>query len=162
IMADETEQKTLPPSRKKLRDARRKGQVSQSRDFISGCTLTSMLIYLWLVMPALGDRLSELVDIISNSVDLPFAEAGNRALTLSVEVLLQVSLPIVAVVMIGDVVAGIAGTLGPVFSFESVKPKIERINPADGFKRIFSLRNVVEFAKSAAKVATLGTAFILI
>jgi type III secretion protein U len=64
--------------------------------------------------------------------------------------------------VIGDVVAGVAGTLGPVFSFELVKPKFEHINPTAGLKRIFSVGNVVEFAKSAAKVVTLGTAFLLI
>jgi type III secretion protein U len=161
-MADENEQKALPPSSKKLRDARRKGQVSHSRDFISGFTLTIMLVYLWLAMPALGDRLSELVDIISNSVDLPFAEAGSRDLILSAEVLLRVSLPLAAVVVIGGVLAGVASTLGPVFSFELVKPKFEHINPMDGFKRIFSVRNFVEFARSTAKVVALGTAFLLV
>ncbi|TIX74980.1 MAG: EscU/YscU/HrcU family type III secretion system export apparatus switch protein, partial [Mesorhizobium sp.] len=38
-MAEEAEEKTLPASEKKLRDARRKGPVSQSRDLVSGFTL---------------------------------------------------------------------------------------------------------------------------
>src|SRR5258708_14283410 len=60
-MNDETEQKSLPASEKKLRDARRKGQVSHSRDLVTGFTLTLMFIYLLLAGPALGDRLTYLV-----------------------------------------------------------------------------------------------------
>ncbi|MGA7810659.1 EscU/YscU/HrcU family type III secretion system export apparatus switch protein [Bradyrhizobium sp.] len=161
-MSNESEEKSLPASQKKLRDARRKGQVPHSRDLVSGFTLTLMLIYLWLAWPALGDRLVELMDIIPEFVDLPFVEAASRALRLSLEVLLLASLPLIAILVVGDLVAGIAGTLGPVFSFDLVKLKFERINPAEGLKRIFSVRNVVEFAKSAVKVVVLCTAFVVI
>jgi type III secretion protein U len=161
-MKDETEEKSLPASQKKLRDARRKGQVPHSRDLISGFTLTLMLIYLWLAWPQLRDRVLELLDVISRSVDLPFAEAAGQALGLSLEVLILTSLPLTALLIAGDFVAGIVGTLGPIFSFEPAKPKFERINPVDGLKRIFSFRNVVEFAKSTIKLAVLGTAFFLI
>jgi type III secretion protein U len=161
-MKDETEEKSLPASQKKLRDARRKGQVPQSRDLISGFTLTLMLIYLWFAWPLLGDRVVELLNVISRSVDLPFAEAAGQAVRLSLEALLLASLPLITILVVGDLVAGIVGTLGPVFSFEPAKPKFERINPAEGLKRIFSIRSVVEFAKSAIKVAVLGTAFFLI
>lgn len=161
-MKDESEEKSLPASQKKLRDARRKGQVSHSRDLTSGFTLTLMLIYLWLAWPLLGDRVIELLNVISASVALPFAQAAGQAVRLSLEVLLLVSLPLTAILVGGDLVAGMVGTLGPVFSFDPVKPKFERINPAEGLKRIFSIRNVVEFAKSAIKVAVLGTAFFLI
>jgi type III secretion protein U len=161
-MSDEAEEKSLPASQKKLRDARRKGQVPHSRDLISGFTLTLMLIYLWLAWPALGDRLVELMNIVTQYVDLPFAEAASRAVRLSLEVLFLASLPLIAILVVGDLVAGIAGTLGPVFSFELVKLKFERINPAEGLKRIFSVRNVVEFAKSVVKVVVLGTAFVVV
>jgi type III secretion protein U len=161
-MSDETEQKSLPASNKKLRDARRKGQVSHSRDFIAGFTLTIVLIYLWLAGPTLENRIVELLNTISQSVDLPFAEAANRGVQLSLDVLLLASMPPVAILVLGDLVAGIAGTLGPVFSFEPITPKFEHINPVHGFKRVFSVRNVVEFAKSAVKVAVLGTAFFVI
>jgi type III secretion protein U len=161
-MSDETEQKSLPASTKKLRDARRKGQVSHSRDFINGFTLTIVLIYLWLAGPTLQNRVVELVNTISQSIDLPFTEAASRAVQLSLDVLLLASVPIVVILVLGNIVAGIAGTLGPVFSFELVTPKFEHINPAQGFKRIFSVRNSVEFAKSTVKVVVLGTAFFLI
>lgn len=161
-MKDETEQKSLPASQKKLRDARRKGQVSHSRDLVTGFTLALMFIYLLIVWPTLGDRLHELVAFVSQSVDRPFGEAGSRAVQLAINILLLTTLPVVAIIVVGDLVSGMVSTFGPVFSFDPVKPKFDHINPAEGLKRIFSLRNAVEFAKAAVKVATLGTAFFLI
>jgi type III secretion protein U len=159
---DQTEQKSLPASDKKLRDARRKGQVSHSRDLITGFTLTLMFIYLLLAGPATGDRLTELIDVVSQSVDRPFSEAGSRVVRFAIDVLLQTSLPPVAIVLVGDLISGMASTFGPVFSFDLITPKFDHINPAQGLKRIFSVRNVVEFAKAAVKVVILGAAFFLI
>jgi type III secretion protein U len=159
---DETEQKSLPPSQKKLRDARRKGRVPHSRDLVTGFTLTIMLIYLLLAWPALVDRLHELLDVVSQSIDRPFAQVSGRAISLAIDVLVLTSLPPVAIVLVGDLVSGMASTFGPVFSFDLVKPNFDHINPAQGLKRIASLRNVVEFAKAAIKVVVLAAAFWLI
>ena len=160
-MNDETEQKSLPASDKKLRDARRKGRVSSSRDLVGGFTLTLMFIYLLIVWPTLGGRLQELLAFVSESVNRPFAEAGSKAVQLAIDVMLLISLPFVAIVAVGDLVSGMASTFGPVLSFDLVKPKFEHINPAEGLKRIFSARNAVEFAKAAVKVTTLAAAFFL-
>jgi type III secretion protein U len=158
---DETEQKSLPASDKKLRDARRKGRVPTSRDLVGGFTLTLMFIYLLIVWPTLGDHLHELVAFVSQSVDRPFAEAGSKAVQFAIHVLLVMTLPLVAILVVGNLASGMASTFGPVFSFELVKPKFDHINPAEGLKRIFSMRNAVEFAKAAVKVATLAAAFFL-
>jgi len=161
---EENEEKTLPASQKKLRDARRKGQVSQSRDFIGGTTLAVMFLYLWLAGPGIADRLTSLVNLIADysGSERPFAETATLAIKLCLQSAMMISLPILAVVVITDFVAGVAGTLGPVFSFELITPKFEKISPMAGLKRIFAMRNVVEFAKSAAKLAILGTAFFVI
>jgi type III secretion protein U len=159
---DTSEEKSLPASEKKLRDARRKGQVSHSRDLVSGVTLTLMFIYLVLAGPGISDRVTELANIVSLSIDLPFVEAAGRAIQLTIEVLLLTSLPPVAVIFVGTYIAGVASTFGVVFSFDPLTPKFDNINPVQGFTRIFSTRNVVEFVKSAIKVAILGTAFFVI
>jgi type III secretion protein U len=136
--------------------------VPHSRDFVSGVTLTIMFVYLLLAWPALGDRLTALANTVFQSADRPFAEAAGAAIQLSLQALILITLPPVAIVVAGVFVAGVAATLGPVFSFETVKPKFEHINPVEGLKRIFKTANVVELAKSAIKVAILGSAFFLI
>lgn len=158
----QNEEKSLPASAKKLRDARRKGQVPQSRDFISGVTLTMMFLYLWLAGPGIADRIGGLLDVVPALQNRPFDEAASQAIKLCLQTVVAISLPIVALVVVTDFVAGVAGTLGPVFSFELIAPKLEKISPMKGLKRIFSLRNLVEFAKSTIKVAVLATAFFVI
>jgi type III secretion protein U len=161
-MKEETEQKSLPPSVKKLRDARRKGQVSHSRDLVAGFTLVVMFAYLLFALPSLSDHLEKFVDVVSQSADRPFAEAWNRTVKLAFEITMLASLPVVAIIVATDLITGMAATFGPVFSFEPVKPKFDNINPAQGLKRIASLRNVVEFAKALIKVAILAGAFWLV
>lgn len=158
-MKEETEEKTLPATRKKISDARRKGQVSHSKDLITGFGLLIAVAYLLREWPTMRAQVMDLFDLVSASVDLPFAEVRQRALAHAVQALLIMIIPLVVMVFAGSVIAGMIGTLGPVFSFESVKLKFEHINPVQGAKRIFSLRNLVEFAKSVAKVGILTVAF---
>ena len=78
-MADESEEKNLPASQKKLTDARRKGQTSNSKDLVSGFTMLAATLYLLYRWPVMRDRLVELIDVVSTSTERPFAEAWQRA-----------------------------------------------------------------------------------
>jgi type III secretion protein U len=159
---NQSEQKSLPASDKKLRDARKKGQVSSSRDLISGFGLLAMILYLLLVWPMLRDHVLALVDLVSRLSVQPFEAAWRTALPAAMQLVWIAVVPAVAILMLISVAAGMIGTYGPVFSFHPIKPNFEHINPAAGLKRIFSLRNVVEFAKGALKVAALGTVFFFV
>jgi len=158
-MADESEEKTLPASKKKLADARKKGKTSTSKDLVSGFTMLAAVLYLLFKWPAMRDRLTQFVDVVSTSTEQPFAEAWQRAVYGGIDVLLATTVPLLAVVFVVAVVMGMAATGGPLFSFESVKLDLEHVSPMSGAKRIFSSRNVIEFVKSLAKVAVLTTAF---
>jgi type III secretion protein U len=159
---NQSEQKALPASDKKLRDARQKGQVSSSRDLISGFGLLAMIFYLLMTWPILRDHVLTLVDLVSRLTIEPFGAAWRQALPVAMTLIWIAIAPAVAILLVTSLAAGMIGTYGPVFSFHSIKPNFEHINPAAGLKRIFSMRNVVEFAKSAVKVAVLGTVFFLV
>lgn len=63
------------------------------------------------------------------------------------------------------VVAALAGNLlqiGAVFSVEPLKPDLNRLNPATGFKRLFSIRTLFEAVKSIVKLAAFGGAAYLL
>ena len=158
-MADESEEKNLPASQKKLTDARRKGQTSNSKDFVSGFTLLAAVLYLLNQWPMMRDRLVELIDVVSSSADRPFAEAWPRAVYGTLDVLVMTTVPLLALVFAVAVVMGMAATRGPVFSFESVKLQFDHISPMKGAKRIFSSKNVMEFVKSLVKVVVVTVAF---
>lgn len=157
-----TEQKSLPATQKKLRDARRKGRVSSSRDLVSGFGLLAMLIYFLMAWPGIRDQVILLVDLVSRIYLEPFETAWRVALSATLEVIWLAIAPATAVLVLVIVIVGMIGTLGPVFSFESVKPKFENINPAAGLKRIFAMRNVMEFVKSLMKVLLLGSVLFLV
>ena len=148
---DESEEKNLPASQKKLNDARRKGQTSNSKDFVSGFTLLAAVLYLLNQWPMMRDRLVGLIDVVSSSADRPFAETWPRAVYGTLDVLVMTTVPLLALVFAVAVVMGMAATGGPVFSFESVKLQFDHISPMKGAKRIFSSKNVMEFAKSSSK-----------
>jgi len=156
---DESEEKNLPASQKKLKDARRKGKTSNSKDLVSGFTMLAAVLYLLYRWPMMRDRLMQLIDVVSASTERPFAEAWQRAVYGAIDVLLMTTVPLLVLVFAVAVVMGMAATRGPVFSFESVKLQFDHISPMQGAKRIFSSRNVIEFVKSLAKVVVLTAAF---
>ncbi|MDX8534197.1 EscU/YscU/HrcU family type III secretion system export apparatus switch protein [Mesorhizobium sp. VK25A] len=160
-MAEEAEEKKLPASDKKLRDARRKGQVPQSRDLISGFTFFAALAYLYFSWPMLFRHLSELVQ----TVTVPggsFGDVSLRAIRHSFSLLMLATLPLVGIVVVLTAVFGMLGTFGPVFSFEPLKPQFDHINPAKGLQKILSLRNVIEFAKGLMKLVLLACLFVVV
>ena len=53
----DSEERSLPASYRKLREARKKGQVSRSSDMVAGASLATTLLYLWLTLPDLVMRL---------------------------------------------------------------------------------------------------------
>ena len=161
-MAEEAEEKLLPASDKKLRDARRKGQVSSSRDLISGFTLFAALLYLYFSWPSLSRHLFELVQTVTTPASGGFEEIRDRAAQHFFAVLVSFMGPLVAIIAAVTVFFGMVATQGPVFSTDPVKPRFENISPAKGLKKIFSLRNVIEFAKGLAKVVALCAVFAVI
>jgi len=63
--------------------------------------------------------------------------------------------PVLAAAVIGAVISNYM-QVGILFSTESIKFKLEKINPLSGFKRMFSVRSVVELLKSLLKITVIG------
>ncbi|MCG8593575.1 MAG: EscU/YscU/HrcU family type III secretion system export apparatus switch protein [Kiloniellales bacterium] len=161
----ESEEKSEPASLKKLRDARKKGQISHGRDMVMGATTTVTLIYLWLAWDGITDRLQRFLGQPGDTYGLPFGQAiallAGEALDLTIDILGPLLVMIVLITLVTNMV--VIG--GFVFSTEPIKPQLDHVNPVAGFKRIFSLRNLVEFVKSLIKVilmaALIGTVSLL-
>ncbi|WP_456418476.1 type III secretion system export apparatus subunit SctU [Thiolapillus sp.] len=149
-MADKNDggDKTEKPTPKRLKDARKKGNVPKSKDVTN-----TVVLILWIAMFALGlgfaaDRFAALFDtaLIAPGTEGDFT---HRLLTVG-EAALDVFLILSASVLIP---VALFGTLveflqtGPVLSFEKLKPKMENLNPASGLKRMFSMDNLVELFK---------------
>ena len=161
-MPEQSEEKTLPASDKKLRDARRKGQVPHSKDLISAVTFVVVIIYLLFLVPDIQQHLQQLFDILTKATDQPLAQTWPLAIDMAGRLVVRYSFTLAGLVAASTILAGMAATFGPVFSFDPLKPQFDHINPAKGAKRIVSLPNVVEFSKALVKLLILVPAFWLV
>jgi type III secretion protein U len=157
-VADSSEEKTEPASEKKLRDARRKGQVPHSKDFVSSMVFLAAAGYLLSSWTGLDERLRQLIDIAAAASAEPFADVAERAGKLVGIILVQTLATLGGITAAAAVLSGVAATFGPVFALEALQPKLEHISPAKGLKRIFGGRSWIEFAKSLVKIAILAPA----
>ncbi len=148
-MAEKTEKATP----KKLRDARKKGQVAKSQDFPSAFTfvvaIAGTLASASFLYKSMANFLLEMFREAGSSGDLLSKSAGywNYAL----EVIMTTSLPIMLVVTIVGVLANFLA-VGPVFSFEAMKFDFKKLNPIEGIKQKFKLKVLVELLKSVIKI----------
>jgi len=74
---------------------------------------------------------------------------------------LRACMPVLLVIMLAAILAPLA-LGGWSFSTESLAPKLERLNPLKGFKRMFSLRSLVELSKALAKFGTVAVVAVLV
>jgi len=161
-VAEQSEEKTLPASDKKLRDARRKGQVPHSKDLISAVAFIVVIVYLLFFLPDIQKQLQQLVDILIKSADQPFSQTWPVAIDMAGSLVVRHSFTLAGLVAASTILAGMSATFGPVFSFDPLKPQFDHINPAKGAKRIVSLHNIVEFSKAVVKLLVLVPTFWLV
>ena len=161
-MNEQAEEKKLPASDKKLREGRRKGQVSHSRDLISGFTLVAALVYLFYAWNGFMERLNQLVETVISWPESSFEATSAQALHHSVLVVATALVPVAILVVVFTIALSMFVTGGPVFAVEPIKPRFDHINPAKGIKRIFSLRILIEFTKGLTKILLLSALFFFI
>ena len=161
-MADTSEEKSQPATDKKLRDARKKGQVAKSQDLVSGVVILLCTLSIAVLLPRARAQVEALIDLTANIYIEPFADVWPRLLDHAEQIVLGITLPVVAVTVAAVILTNIVTMRGVVFSVEPVKPDIKRIHPGEGFKRIFAMRNLIEFLKGLVKVVLLALAFYIV
>jgi len=147
--------KTEKPTPKKLKDAKQKGQVAKSKEVPSATVLVSVLFFLWAMFPKYLEEFKELMLLPTHFYTQPFESALGAVLQGVFYKVLILSLPVVFIAMIIGIFANLF-QVGVMFSFESIKPSLNKLNPAEGIKKIFSMDNLMEFFKSIIKILFLG------
>ncbi len=152
-MADDAE-KTEPATPKKKDDARRKGQVAQSRDVSTVLLLVAGTIALG---SPLGTRLVRTIFVHASEVWAglllrPDSIADYHALFLDLGLLVGgLLMPFAGLFL----VVGVAGNLiqiGWMVSSEALQPKLEKLDPIQGMKRFVSLDRLYELAKALIRL----------
>ncbi|MFW6051631.1 MAG: EscU/YscU/HrcU family type III secretion system export apparatus switch protein [Myxococcota bacterium] len=148
------QEKTEEPTPKKLREARRRGEVPRSRELgTAAVVLSATAVLVWLGPFAL-DRLLRIFD-------LAFAAAGGAGPSPPAALGQAARLGAGALLPLLLVVASTAGLVaylqvGPLFTVRPLAPRFERIDPVKGLRRLFSQRQLVELLKTLAKMGVVG------
>jgi type III secretion protein U len=149
--------KTEKPTPKRLRDARKKGQVAKSAELTSAASFTFMLGLLCVAGGSMADALQAL---IRRSLRDAFAADAGAAWPGYLHAMAATSLLIIVPLFAAvGLVAALACRLqvGSIFSFEPVMPKLERVDPMAGLKRIFSKKTLSTFATTLVKTLLIAS-----
>jgi len=147
--------KTEQPTPKRLRDARKKGQVAKSKEVVSAAVIIGLFMYLWAGSGYIIEHLSQMVLLPSSLYGMEFHDALAALVQGVVNKVILVVLPLVMASMVLAMLANFF-QIGVLFAFEPVKADIKKINPMQGVKKIFSKDNLIELLKSAIKITFLG------
>ena len=154
-MAESSGEKTEMPTPKKLRDARQKGQVCSSKDIVSTAILVVLFALLGWMGVALVDDGSVLMSYIGQRLGGDPFDATQQAMGMAAIIICKHSFIFVVVAAVIGIAAN-AAQVGFLFTFEPIIPKLEKLNPVEGAKKIFSMKNLFEFFKNVVKVSFLG------
>ena len=160
-MSSTSEEKKLPPTPKKLRDARKKGQSARSSDLVSGVSACAGFGCLWWRAGAIEDKWQETVRLVDKLQEQPFTSAVPQALSGLLELSIATVAPLLAAAVTAALLANVLANGGFMFASEPLKPKLEKLDPIKGLKRIVSKRSAIELGKTLAKVVLLGAIFFL-
>ena len=148
-------EKTEMPTPKKLRDAREKGQVNNSKDITSTALLLVLLTVIGILTPMLMRDLKELFIYLSRLFSVESEAAINEGMKSTAIIIVKYSF----IVCVAAAVTGVAAQLaqiGFLFTFEPIKPDLNKVNPVQGAKKIFSKKNLFELFKNTLKITFLG------
>ena len=155
-MADTSKTEKATP--KKRRDERRKGHVVMSKDVIAVATLAGTLTMFQVMRGLVLEKAGE---IFEASFSYIAGAAPNVLPLISAELVFQcvttvgvVAAPFLLTTILLNTVATFWQTK-MLITKEPLKPKLSKLNPINGFKRLFSLKSLVELLKNLIKIAIL-------
>ncbi|MBN2241201.1 MAG: flagellar biosynthesis protein FlhB [Acidobacteria bacterium] len=156
-MAGGTDKKTEQPTRRKLKKAREKGQVARSREVPAAAVLMGVILIFYYFgqnfFHALENEMASLLDLqVPQEINLSYLSTMIRGVTVrTAAVLAPILIGVLGFSVLSNVLQG-----GLAFSTHALKLKPEKLNPKNGFKKIFSKNGLVELVKSLVVVSALS------
>ena len=89
-------------------------------------------------------------------------EAVDRVVGNSFDLAVATVLPLIVIIIVTSILTNVAVMRGFIFSTEPIKPKGDHINPVSGFKKLFSIKNLVELIKSLMKTVLMTAAAVIL
>ena len=149
-------EKTEKPTPKRLRDARKKGQIAKSKEIATCAAIVGLFGYLWLFFDDYMEHISRMLLLPTSYYQVPFDQALVECCKGVGKEMIFLSVPFALTAMVISVLAYLI-QFGLVIAAEQVAPDFKKIHPVEGFKRIFSLINLLEMIKSVLKIVLIGS-----
>lgn len=160
MMAGGSEERTEKATPKKRRESREKGQVLKSTEVNTAIELLLMFSAIKIFGSGVFEKISLIIERFANAEYINQASFDQRA---AVKVLGDTIFDIFYIVspfLLVAVLASVAANylqIGFLYTTEPLKPDLNRLNPIEGFKRIFSMKALEELLKSIFKIALIGS-----
>lgn len=160
-MADQPDksEQTEDPTQKKLDDAHKKGDVAKSQEVTTWFMLLGSALLFTIMAPITGAALTRELKMVMENADRFDVSANGFAQFVNMlmgTVLLTVLVPL-AMMSVFAITANLIQHR-PVWSLDPITPRLSKISPISGFKRLFSTEALVNFAKGLAKISIVGAA----
>ena len=161
---DESQEKTEEPTGRRLSKAREEGQIARSQEVTIAASVICVALFMYLFGASLLGNVSNIFargfvfdPLTVSEPQVAVARFGDAM----VEALFAI-LPVL--ILAAVVVLASSGLIGGYnFSWKTIQPKVSKLNPLAGLKRIFSVQSLVNLAKAFAKFVLVGgVAFLLI
>jgi flagellar biosynthetic protein FlhB len=148
-------EKRFPATPKRKRDARKKGQVLKSQELTSALILLGLIGILKFWLPKMLDKMGRLISYayaFSHEWDIRTVAA------LMTEVSLQTFYILAPLFLTAFLIALAVNyfQVGFLLTFEPIKPKLSRLSPIEGAKRMFGVKALVQLIKALLKVVIIG------
>lgn len=139
----------------RLEEYRKKGQVAQSKELVALAVALASGMVIFVMAPSIAREVTAFMKeiytedlVVKPGFDME-GLAGKRLLQ-AVKLLATIGLPVTIVgFLLG--IGGHLSQIGFLFTSEPLTPDLEKINPLNGLKRLFSTRNLVESARVVIK-----------
>jgi flagellar biosynthetic protein FlhB len=159
-MADERDdhERSEDPTQKRLDEALQRGDVVKSQEVNTCFVIAGATLILLAFSGSMGQGLTTTMrGLVANSYAIRVDGPGfiNVVGKIGVEILTAIGIPLLILAL-----AALIGNLIQhrlVWSGEALKPKLSKISPANGVKRMFSKQALANFIKGLLKLAVIGT-----
>lgn len=154
MAADSSAEKTEEATPKRLREARKKGQVAKSKDLTTIFELLGLFITFCVSVGYMGSELRALM-IKAFSLAGEKHLAGSQIYDVGKACLLTMAKVCAPLLLVGFLMALFVGFMqvGPMFSMETLKPQGKKLNPIEGIKNMFKTLTFIELAKNILKIS---------
>lgn len=157
MAGEDDDQKTEDPTQKRLEEAVEKGNVANSREVGSFFMIATLAL---LVITTSGSIMQDtklmLMPMLGEAHSFPMNREGLGTVLWDITF---GSLYLITIPLMATFVAAVAsGVLQKGFhaSMEPIMPKLSKISPIEGVKRLFSMRSLMEFLKGIIKITIAG------